>query len=88
MRVEYHNSFERDIRRIKDRAILGRVKAVIIELESIEALEGYSNVKAMKGYPGYFRIRIGDYRLGLKQTEIGVRLIRFLSRGEIYRKFP
>jgi mRNA interferase RelE/StbE len=46
------------------------------------------NVKVMKGHPDYFRVRIGDYRLGLKRIDGGVKIIRFLSRGDIYRKFP
>lgn len=73
---------------MRDRNVLNRVKAVLIELESSESLDSLSNVKVMKGHPEYFRIRIGNYRLGLKQVDDGVRIIRFLSRGDIYRKFP
>jgi mRNA interferase RelE/StbE len=88
MKVEYYKSFERDLRRVRDRNLLDRVEAVLVGLEDSESLDSISNVKVMKGYPDYFRIRIGDYRLGLKQTDGGVRIIRFLSRGDIYRKFP
>lgn len=88
MKVEYHKSFERDLRKVQDRTLLDRVKVILLELEESEALETISSVKAMKGYPEYFRIRIGDYRLGLKRTNDGLRIIRFLSRGDIYRKFP
>jgi mRNA interferase RelE/StbE len=42
----------------------------------------------MKGHPEYFRVRIGDYRLGLKRINGGARIMRFLSRGDIYPKFP
>ena len=88
MKVEYHKSFERDLRRVRDRHLLARVEAVLVELEGSESLEPIPNVKVMKGHPDYFRIRIGDYRLGLKRIDGGVRIIRFLSRGDIYRKFP
>ena len=88
MKVEYHKSFERDLRRVRDQALLVRVKVVLLELESLEALESISGVKAMKGHSEYFRIRIADYRLGLRRTASGLRIIRFLSRGDIYRKFP
>ena len=88
MKVEYHKSFERDLRRVRDRDLLNRVKAVLIELENSEDLEAFTNIKAMKGHPEYFRVRIGDYRLGFKRTDDGVRLIRFLNRGDIYQKFP
>jgi len=88
MKVDYHKSFEQDLRKVRDRTLLNRVKAILLELEESETLETISSVKAMRGHPGYFRIRIGDYRLGLKRADGGVRIIRFLSRGDIYRKFP
>ena len=88
MKVEYLKSFERDLRRVRDRSLLNRVKAVLNELEDSESLEALSNMKAMKGHSEYFRVRIGEYRLGLKRIDDGVRVIRFLSRSDIYRKFP
>ena len=88
MKVEYHKSFERDLRRVRDQNLLDRVEAVLVGLEGSESLDSISNVKVMKGHPEYYRIRIGDYRLGLKRIDDGVRIIRFLSRGDIYRKFP
>jgi len=42
----------------------------------------------VKGFPGYFRIRVGDYRLGFSFHNDTVTLIRFLHRKEIYRYFP
>jgi mRNA interferase RelE/StbE len=88
MKVEYHKSFERDLRKVRDRTLLDRVKVILLELEESETLETILSVKPMQGSPEYFRIRIGDYRLGLKRTNDGLRIIRFLSRGDIYRKFP
>lgn len=88
MKIEYLKSFERDLRKIRDKTLLNRLKAVLLELEKAEFLESISSVKSMKGYPEYFRIRIGDYRLGLKRTDNCLRIIRFLSRSDIYRKFP
>lgn len=88
MKVEYHKSFERDLRRVRDRNLLDRVEAVLVAVEGSESLDSIANVKVMKGHPEYFRIRIGDFRLGLKRIDDGVRIIRFLSRGDIYRKFP
>ena len=88
MKVEFHRSFERDLRRVRDRNLLERVEAVLVELEGSETLDSISNIKAMKGHPDYFRVRIGDFRLGFRRIDDSVRIIRFLSRGDIYRKFP
>ena len=88
MKVEFHRSFERDIRKIRDRTVLDRLRATILAVENADDLESVPGVKPMQGYAGYFRLRIGDFRLGIKRTDGGVRVIRFRSRGEIYRKFP
>ena len=45
-------------------------------------------IRKIQGYSDYFRIKIGDYRLGIKLVQNGVELIRFLHRKEIYRRFP
>ncbi|TVP76189.1 MAG: type II toxin-antitoxin system RelE/ParE family toxin [Puniceicoccaceae bacterium] len=88
MEVEYHKSFERDLRRVRDRNLLARVETLLVELVGSESMDPIPNVKVMKGHPDYFRIRIGDYRLGLKRIDGSVKIIRFLSRGDIYRKLP
>jgi len=36
----------------------------------------------------YYRIRLGDYRIGLVVNEQTVVFVRFLHRREIYRYFP
>lgn len=44
----------------------------------------------MKGAGAYLRIRVGDYRIGLRREEdgYGVVLLRVMHRSEIYRHFP
>lgn len=48
-----------------------------------------ANVKEIQGYASYYyRIRIGNHRIGLKKTEEEIELIRCLHRKDIYRMFP
>jgi len=88
MRVEFYRSFERDLRAIRDQSLLDRLRAVIIELEEADDLGSIAGLTAMQGNPGYYRIRIGGYRMGIKKADSCIRIIRFLKRGDIYRKFP
>jgi len=89
MNVKYAKSFLKDVKRIKDRKVAQRLESSLMLLEEVEALHEVSGVKAMTGASGYYRIRIGQYRLGIKQMEDGTLMIlRFLTRGEIYRYFP
>ncbi|MDI6790202.1 MAG: hypothetical protein QME44_05890 [Thermodesulfobacteriota bacterium] len=47
-----------------------------------------SNIKKLRAQGNYYRIRLGDYRIGLVVDDIGARFVRFLHRSEIYRYFP
>ena len=42
----------------------------------------------MKGYPSYYKIRFGQYSIGLKTKEDRIILERALHRKDIYRYFP
>ncbi|WP_082127304.1 type II toxin-antitoxin system RelE family toxin [Calothrix sp. 336/3] len=66
MNVEFRKSFEKDLRKILDENLLQRIQAVIEEIEKAESLGDINNIKKLKSSDGdYYRIRIGDYRIGL-----------------------
>jgi len=41
-------------------------KLVFEEVPKLNDISEIQNTKKMKGYQGYYRIRIGDYRVGYK----------------------
>ncbi|MDY6990469.1 MAG: type II toxin-antitoxin system RelE/ParE family toxin [Thermodesulfobacteriota bacterium] len=65
MKVAFRKSFERDLRRIKDRSTLDRVKLVVEQVEEVSNLAEIRNVKKLTGTVGFFRIRIGQHRIGI-----------------------
>jgi len=62
-RVE--KSFDRDVDRIKDKALLRKLRTFIAAIENAETLHGISHIKKIEGYESFYRIQIGDYRLGI-----------------------
>ena len=52
---------------------------------SLGELKGFRKIE---GYQKYYRIKVGDYRPGIKVTKNTIELIRFLHRKDIYRGFP
>ena len=42
----------------------------------------------MKGYDTFYRIRLGDYRMGIDVLDNEVIIARLLHRKDIYRYFP
>lgn len=88
MRVEFRKTFKQDLRDIKDRKFLDRIRAAIEEVESANSLIEVRNVKAIQGHENYYRIRVGDFRLGLYLDNGVVAFVRVLHRKEMYRYFP
>lgn len=88
MNVEFKASFEKDVRAVKDKALLRRVGELIEAVERAQTLDEVGSLKKLKGGGGYFRARIGDYRVGLMVENDTVTFVRFLNRKEIYRFFP
>jgi mRNA interferase RelE/StbE len=89
MIVEFDSSFLKALSKIKDSSILNRIKKSIFELENSADLKNVSNLRRLSGYKTYFRIRIGDYRLGFESINNNtIRLIIIAHRKDIYRDFP
>ena len=47
-----------------------------------------SNVSKLVGWDRHYRIRIGDYRLGIEMDGETAVLARFANRRDFYRRFP
>ncbi|MDX6559342.1 MAG: hypothetical protein QOF72_2391 [Blastocatellia bacterium] len=88
MKIAFRDSFRRDLRAITDKRLLRRVKEVIEAVETVDALALLPNLKSLKGTKNYFRLRVGDYRIGLAFEDETAIFVRFLNRKEIYRYFP
>jgi len=88
MNVKIDRSFEKDTDRIRDRKQLARVAECIREVMDAEKLADISNLKKLRGFKEHYRIRVGDFRIGLRVDGDDVILERFLSRKDIYRYFP
>ena len=89
MNILYAKRFSKDLDAIRHESIIKkRLWDLIGQIKRVDALSDISGVKKIEGSPGYFRIRVGDYRLGIKVTENDIEMIRFLHRKEIYRRFP
>ena len=88
MKTIFRKSFERDLKRIKDRSVLEQTKQVIEEVETTASLHEVNGVKKLSGVGGFYRIRVGEYRIGIAVEGPEVEFVRCLHRREIYRYFP
>ena len=88
MKLYYEKSFLKDIEKLNDKNIATKLKAKLIELEEFDDLASVPNIKKLKGHRVYYRLKIGDYRLGFSYEEGEINIIRFLHRKDIYKLFP
>ena len=88
MRTLYEKSFGRDLKKIKDKRLLKQAQKIIAQVESATSLSDLQNVKKLEGYTTYYRIRVGEYRIGIEVLEGQVIFVCFLNRKDIYRYFP
>lgn len=66
MKTEFRSSFQKDLANIKNKEILQKVKVVIETVEAAQTLTEIANLKKLKVKGHFYRIRIGDYRIGVK----------------------
>jgi mRNA interferase RelE/StbE len=86
--VRFKESFVRDLRHIKDKGLFTRVRELIELVEQAPHLGQVANLKKLRGGGNYYRIRVGDYRIGLTMDGDAITFVRFLHRKDIYRYFP
>jgi len=66
VKTAFRKSFQRDLKTLKkSHEILARIRQKIEEVEEAEDLQEVASVKKLSGGGDYYRIRVGDYRIGL-----------------------
>lgn len=89
MEFYFDEAFEKSIRKLSDRKVKDRLIKLIDRFGDIKDLTEITNIKKLQGYKSFYRIRIGDYRVGLElQDDNSVLFIIVAHRKEIYRYFP
>ena len=90
MTVGFRQQFEKDLHQLKDHVLKKRILKAIHQAEQAPTLTDLSNLRKLSGYETYYRIRVGDYRLGLKwdSDENTLYFVTFAHRKDIYQDFP
>jgi mRNA interferase RelE/StbE len=65
MNTVFRRSFTRDLRKIKDQRVLNNVQTAIENVEAADAQTDIANLKKLANSDSFYRIRIGDYRIGI-----------------------
>jgi len=84
----FRESFDADLSAIRNAGLLLRIKKVIEQVEAARTFQQIPNLKRLEASGRYYRIRVGDYRLGFRFEQGVVTFVRCLNRKDIYRYFP
>lgn len=88
MKTAFTNKFLTQVSSVRLKIIRKKVEKVIIGVENADSLSQIKNLKKLKGETQYFRIRIGDYRIGLYIENEIIEFTTIDNRKDIYKHFP
>ncbi|NJP08357.1 MAG: type II toxin-antitoxin system RelE/ParE family toxin [Leptolyngbyaceae cyanobacterium RU_5_1] len=89
MNTEYLPSFLKDLKALKSTQSFELIQVLVFEeIPSCSSLDEVRNLKRLKDVDNAYRIRVGDYRIGLFIEDETITFARVLHRKEIYRYFP
>lgn len=88
MRVQYLSKFSKDLDKINLPAVKNSILNVIEEVKAADSINQIRNVKKLVGFKSAYRIRVGQYRIGVFVEKNLVQFARIAHRKDIYKLFP
>jgi mRNA interferase RelE/StbE len=88
MNAVFLASFLKDIKNLRDAKLRHAIEQAIKDVEQSHSIDAVRTIKRLSGHRDYYRIRLGQWRLGLKVQGATVQFIRCLHRRDVYRFFP
>jgi mRNA interferase RelE/StbE len=88
MQVRYKRAFIKDLKGLPADIRESVENVSLDEIPRLKDINEIKHLKKIKSYTSFYRIKIGDYRIGIEYRENVIVFIRVLHRKEIYRYFP
>ncbi|TAN68027.1 MAG: type II toxin-antitoxin system RelE/ParE family toxin [Methylobacter sp.] len=88
MKVEYSKKFLKQLTAVPCE-IRSKIESFVFEeLVLTSSIYEMGKVEKMKGYDGFYKVRFGNYRLGLALENEVIVVKTVMHRREIYKFFP
>ena len=88
MKVEFKKSFLKELRKLRNKHLKNSIVHCIAQVESAGNISEIRNLKKLTGFDVYYRIRVGDYRIGVKIENDVIYFVVCEHRKDIYKGFP
>ena len=90
MNVEPKKSFLNDLKKISDLTTKAEIAQVILAVKKARTKKDIPELRKLKGNKKgiFYRIKVGDYRIGVAIEGDLVTIARCMLRKDIYKFFP
>lgn len=88
MNIQVNRVFLKELSKLPAKERFKVEKLLFEEVESYNSLAQIPNIKKLKGYRNFYKIRFGDYRAGLRFENNILVFERILHRKDIYKFYP
>lgn len=91
MEVFFKPSFIKDLKKLPCET-KNEVKNICYEifpsLNNLKDIKDGYKIKSIQGFKNYYRIKLGNYRVGFKKENENMIFMRVMHRKDIYKNFP
>ncbi len=88
MKIKLKKKFLKELSKLPNEYANTIEEFVFDKLPAYNNLSEIRKVEKMTGYKDYFKIRFGDYRIGIKKENNTIIIETVKHRREIYKYFP
>jgi len=88
MQVEFRKKFLKELSKLPTQYQNNIEEFIFNKLPECGSISEIGKIEKMRGYKDYFKIRFGDYRVGIKKENNIIIVETVKHRREIYKFFP
>lgn len=89
MIVSFDRSFQKSLNKISDPLVSRQIEKLIQKIITISSIRQLPQAKKLQGFSNYYRISIGNYRVGCELTTPSeILFVIVANRKDIYKYFP
>jgi len=86
--VKFKKIFLKDLNKIPEGTRTQIQQLIFVYIPETNKFVELKNIKKIKGYDTYYRLRVGNYRIGFEYDNNVIIFFRALHRKNIYKYFP
>lgn len=88
MKTAFKDSFYKSLLKLRNSDLKNEIADIISKTESAKTLKDIPNIKKLHGQGKFYRIKVRDYRIGLKLVDNMLYFVDLAHRKDIYKHFP